>query len=88
MTHASFHEKLSVSPLVTSLKSMCWVGKKVHLGFSVTANGKTQMNSLANPVCQENLKHRMVFPVVIYGCESRTIKKSEHQKIDDFESWC
>ena len=30
----------------------------------------------------------MVFPVVIYGCESWTIKKVEHQIIDDFELWC
>ena len=30
----------------------------------------------------------MVFPVVIYGCESRTIKKAEHWKIDIFELWC
>ena len=30
----------------------------------------------------------VVFPVVIYGCESWTIKKAEHQSIDDFELWC
>ena len=30
----------------------------------------------------------MVFPVVMYGCESWTIKKAEHQRIDAFESWC
>ena len=30
----------------------------------------------------------MVFPVVMYGCESWTIKKAEHQRIDDFELWC
>ena len=30
----------------------------------------------------------MVFPVVIYGCESRTIKKAEHRRIDVFELWC
>ena len=30
----------------------------------------------------------MVFPVVIYGCESWTIKKTEHQIIDVFELWC
>ena len=30
----------------------------------------------------------MVFPVVIYGCESCTIKKPEHQRIDAFELWC
>ena len=30
----------------------------------------------------------MVFPVVIYECESWTIKKTEHRRIDDFELWC
>ena len=30
----------------------------------------------------------MVFPAVRYGCESRTIKKAEHQRIDAFELWC
>ena len=30
----------------------------------------------------------MVFPVVMYGCESWTIKKAEHQKMDVFELWC
>ena len=29
-----------------------------------------------------------VFPVVIFGCESWTIKKAEHQRIDAFELWC
>ena len=30
----------------------------------------------------------MVFPVVMYECESWTIKKAEHQRIDDFKLWC
>ena len=30
----------------------------------------------------------MVFPVVMYGCESWTIKKTEHRRIDVFEPWC
>ena len=30
----------------------------------------------------------MVFPVVVYGCDSWTIKKAEHQRIDVFELWC
>ena len=30
----------------------------------------------------------MVFPVVMYGCESWTMKKAEHRRIDDFELWC
>ena len=30
----------------------------------------------------------MVFPIVIYECESWTIKKAEHQRIETFELWC
>ena len=30
----------------------------------------------------------MVFPVVMYGCESQTVKKAESQRIDAFELWC
>ena len=30
----------------------------------------------------------MVFPVVMYGCESWTVKKAERQRIDSFELWC
>ena len=30
----------------------------------------------------------MVFPMVMYGCESWTVKKAEHQRIDAFELWC
>ena len=35
-----------------------------------------------------HLVKAMVFPVVIYGCESWTIKKAEHRRIDGFELWC
>ena len=35
-----------------------------------------------------HLVRAMVFPVVMYGCESWTIKKAEHQRIDAFELWC
>ena len=35
-----------------------------------------------------HLVKAMVFPVVMYGCESRAIKKAEHQRIDAFELWC
>ena len=34
------------------------------------------------------LAHAMICPVVMYGCESWTIKKAEHQGIDAFELWC
>ena len=35
-----------------------------------------------------SLVKAMVFPVVIYGCESWTVKKAGHQRIDAFELWC
>ena len=35
-----------------------------------------------------HLLKAMVFPVVMYGCESWTVKKAEHQRIDVFEMWC
>ena len=35
-----------------------------------------------------SLVKAMVFPVVMYGCESWTVKKPEHQRIDAFELWC
>ena len=35
-----------------------------------------------------HLVKAMVFPVVVYGCESWTVKKAEHQTIDAFELWC
>ena len=41
--------------------------------------------TLPTKVC---LVKAMVFPVVMYGCESWTVKKAEHQKIDAFELWC
>jgi len=41
--------------------------------------------TLPNKVC---LIKAMVFPVVMYGCESCTIKKAEHRRIDAFKLWC
>ena len=35
-----------------------------------------------------HLVKAMVFPVVMYGCESWTLKKAEHRRIDAFELWC
>ena len=41
--------------------------------------------TLPTKVC---LVKAMVFPVVMYGCKSWTVKKAEHQRIDAFELWC
>ena len=46
---------------------------------------KNRDTSLPTKVC---LVKAMVFPVVMYGCESWTVKKAEHQRIDTFELWC
>ena len=46
---------------------------------------KKQRHYFANKVC---LVKAMVFPVVMYGCESWAIKKVEHWRIDAFEMWC
>ena len=35
-----------------------------------------------------HLVKAMVFPVVMYGCQSWTVKKAEHRRIDAFELWC
>ena len=46
---------------------------------------KSRNITLPTKVC---LVKAMVFPVVLYGCESWTIKKAEHPRIDAFELWC
>ena len=46
---------------------------------------KSRDITLPAKVC---LVRAMVFPVVMYGCESWTIKKAEHRRTDTFELWC
>ena len=58
--------------------------------------GRKVMNNLDNILKSRDitliikvpLVKAMVFPVVMYGCESWTIKKAEYQRIDAFEPWC
>ena len=44
-----------------------------------------QRHYFATKIC---LVKAMIFPVVMYGCESWTIKKAEHSRTDAFEPWC
>ena len=46
---------------------------------------KSRDITLSTKVC---LVKAIIFPVVMYGCESWTMKKAEHQRIDAFELWC
>ena len=59
------------------------------LGIKVITNLdnilKTRDITLPTKVC---LVKATVFPVVMYGCESWTIKKAEHRRLDAFELWC
>ena len=69
----------------------CSHGIKRHLllGRKVMTNLDSMLKSrditLPRKVC---LVKAMVFHVVMYGCESWTVKKAEHQRIDAFELWC
>ena len=65
------------------------IKRRLLLGRKVMTNldsiFKTRDITLPTKV---HLAKAMVFPVVMYGCESWTIKKAEHQRIDAFELWC
>ena len=65
------------------------IKKRLLLGRKAMTNPDSLLKSrditLLTKVC---LVKAMVFPVVMYGCESWTIKKAEHRRIDAFELWC
>ena len=65
------------------------IKRRLLLGRKVMTNLdnilKSRNITLPTKVC---LVKTMVFPVVMYGCESWTIKKAEHQRIDAFKLWC
>ena len=56
---------------------------RLLLGRKVITNVDSILKS--KDIC---LVKAMVFPVVMYGCESWTVKKAEHRRIDAFELWC
>ena len=59
------------------------------LGRKVMTNIDSILNSRDITLSTKvHLVKAMVFPVVMYGCESWTVKKAEHQRIDAFEPWC
>ena len=65
------------------IKRHLLLGRKVMTNLDTTL--KSRDITLPTKVC---LVKAMVFPVVMYGCESWTIKKAEHRRIDAFELWC
>ena len=66
------------------------IKRHLLLGRKVTTNLDSILESRDITLQQRSiyLVKAMVFPVVMYGSESWTIKKAEHQRIDAFELWC
>ena len=65
------------------IKRCLLLGRKVMINLDSIF--KSRDITLPTKVC---LVKAMVFPVVMYGCESWTVKKSEHRRIDAFKLWC
>ena len=65
------------------IKRRLLLGRKVMTNLDSIV--KSRDITLPTKVC---LVKAMVFPVVMYGCESWTVKKAEHQRINAFELWC
>ena len=64
------------------LKDTCFLEKRLtNLGSVIKSRDITLLIKVY-------IVKAMVFPVVMYGCESWTIKKAEHQRIDAFGLWC
>ena len=65
------------------------IKRHLFLGRKVMTNLESILKSrdITLPT-KVHLVKAMVFPVVLYGCESWTIKKAEHQRTDAFELWC
>ena len=65
------------------IKRCLLLGRKVMTNL----NSILKSRDIAFPT-KVRLVKAMVFPVVMYGCESWTVKKAEHRRIDAFEVWC
>ena len=65
------------------------IKRRLLLGRKVTTNLDSILKSRDVTLSTKvHLVKAMVFPVVMYGCESWTVNKTEHRRIDAFELWC
>ena len=76
-------KSLQMVIVAMKLKRRLLLGRKVMTNL----DGKLKSRDITLPT-KVHLVKAMVFPVVMYGCESWTIKKAECQRIDAFELWC
>ena len=61
---------------------------KTDIKMILRKGGKNTQKNCTKKIFMINLVKAMVFPIVMYACESWIIKKAEHQRIDAFELWC
>ena len=76
-------KSLQMATAAVKLKRRLLLGRKVMTNLDSILESRDI--TLPTKVC---LVKAMVFPVVMYGCESRTVKKAECRRIDAFELWC
>ena len=72
------------------IKRSLLLGRKVmtNLDSVLKSSFNYSINHSITLPTKVHLVKAMVFPVVMYGCESWTVKKAEHRRIDAFELWC
>ena len=101
LSHASNLDWQSVSHLIIYMFQGCSLRSSHHrllpqnpksvlyicVSFSVLHIGLSISRDITLPT-KVHLIKAVVLPVVMYGCESWTVKKAEHEKIDAFELWC
>ena len=80
---ASKSKSLQMVTAAMKLKDACSLGEKAMRNLDSILKSR----DITLPTNVWIIK-AMVFPVVIYACESRTIKNTEHQRMDAFEVWC
>ena len=81
--------------LFFGLQNHCrwWCSHEIKRRLLLGGKGMTNLDSILKSrdislPTKVHLVKAMIFPVVMYGCESWNIKKAEHQRIDAFELWC
>ena len=85
--HCEIEGKLTLRLIPTScsheIKRHLLLGRKAMTNLDIALKSRD-----VNLPTKIQLVKAMVFPVVMYGCKSWTIKKAEHQRISAFELWC
>ena len=80
--------KLTIPKITANGDCSHEINRHLLLGRKVMTNLDSIFKSRDNFANKGHLVKAMVFPAVMYGCESWTVKKAEHRRTDAFELWC